>query len=125
MLLVSSIPSEKREKGKVMKTIELVTRCLLQLVIAAAIAFICVRGLTGCRYLASPEAKAKVVESLKTAYAEGGRSAVSNKIEKLVETGDLSRKQAAKLHEIAQGVYDHVVEKLEAELNVASAEAAK
>ena len=125
MLLVSSIPSEKREKGKVMKTIELVTRCLLQLVIAAAIAFICVRGLTGCRYLASPEAKAKVVESLKTAYAEGGRTAVSNKIEKLVETGDLSRKQAAKLHEIAQGVYDHVVEKLEAELNAASAEAAK
>ena len=125
MLLVSSIPSEKREKGKVMKTIELVTRCLLQLVAAAAIAFLCVRGLTGCRYLASPEAKAKVVESLKTAYAEGGRTAVSNKIEKLVETGDLSRKQAAKLHEIAQGVYDHVVEKLEAELNAASAEAAK
>ena len=125
MLLVSSIPSEKGEKGKVMKTIELVTRCLLQLVIAAAVAFLCVRGLTGCRYLASPEAKAKVVESLKTAYAEGGRTAVSNKIEKLVETGDLSRKQAAKLHEIAQGVYDHVVEKLEAELNAASAEAAK
>ena len=55
--------------------------------------------------------------SLKTAYAEGGRAAVSNKIEKLVETGDLSRKQAAKLHEIAQGVYDHVVEKLEAEID--------
>ena len=117
MLLVSSIPSEKGEKGKVMKTIELVTRCLLQLVVAAAIAFLCVRGLTGCRYLATPEAKAKVVESLKAAYAEGGRTAVSNKIEKLVETGDLSRKQAAKLHEIAQGVYDHVVEKLEAEID--------
>ena len=125
MLLVSSIPSEKGEKGKLMKNIELGTRSLLQLVIAAAVAFLCVRGLTGCRYLASPEAKAKVVESLKTAYAEGGRTAVSNKIEKLVEMGDLSRKQAAKLHEIAQGVYDHVVEKLEAELNAASAEAAK
>ena len=116
MLLVSSIPSDKKgEKGKVMKSIELVTRCLMQLVIAAAVAFLCVRGLTGCRYLASPEAK--VVESLKTAYAEGGRAAVSNKIEKLVETGDISRKQAAKLHEIAQGVYDHVVENLEAELD--------
>ena len=89
MLLVSSIPSDKKgEKGKVMKSIELVTRCLMQLVIAAAVAFLCVRGLTGCRYLASPEAKAKVVESLKTAYAEGGRTAVSNKIEKLVETGE-------------------------------------
>ena len=126
MLLVSSIPSEKkREKGKVMKTIELVTRCLMQLVVAAAVAFICVRGVTGCRYLASPEAKAKVVESLKTAYAEGGRTAVRNRIEKLVASGDISVKQAAKLHEIAQGVYDHVVEKLEAELNAASAEAAK
>ena len=117
MLLVSSIPSEKGEKGKVMKTIELATRCLLQLVIAAAVAFLCVRGLTGCRYLASPEAKAKVVESLKTAYAEGGRTAVSNRIEKHVASGDISVKQAAKLHEIAQGVYDHVVEKLEAEID--------
>lgn len=118
MLLVSSIPSDKKgEKGKVMKTIELVTRCLMQLVIAAAVAFLCVRGLTGCRYLASPEAKAKVVESLKTAYAEGGREAVSNRIEKLVASGDISTKQAAKLHEIAQGVYDHVVEKLEAEID--------
>ena len=61
-----------------MKTIELVTRCLMQLVVAAAIAFICVRGLTGCRYLASPEAKAKVVESLKTAYAEG--NALTNRV---------------------------------------------
>ena len=118
MLLVSSIPSDKEgEKGKVMKNIELVTRCLMQLVIAAAIAFLGVRGLTGCRYLASPEAKAKIVESLKTAYADGGRTAVSNRIEKLVASGDISVKQAAKLHEIAQGVYDHVVEKLEAELN--------
>ena len=100
-----------------MKTIELVTRCLLQLVVAAAIAFLCVRGLTGCRYLASPETKTKVVESLKTAYAEGGREAVSNRIEKLVASGDISTKQAAKLHEIAQGVYDHVVEKLEAEID--------
>ena len=119
MLLVSSIPSEKREKGKVkvMERIELVTRSILQVVLAATLAFLVVRGVTGCRYLASPEAKAKVVESLKTAYAEGGRTAVSNKIEKLVASGDISVKQAAKLHEIAQGVYDHVVEKLEAEID--------
>ena len=108
-----------------MERIELVTRSILQVVLAATLAFLVVRGVTGCRYLASPEAKAKVVEALKTAYAEGGRTAVSNRIEKLVETGDLSRKQASKLHEIAQGVYDLVVEKLEAELNAASAEAAK
>ena len=108
-----------------MERIELVTRSILQVVLAATLAFLVVRGVTGCRYLASPEAKARVVESLKAAYAEGGRSAVSNKIEKLVASGDISVKQAAKLHEIAQGVYDHVVEKLEAELNAASAEAAK
>ena len=127
MLLVSSIPCDKQGEGKVraMEKIELVTRSILQVVLAATLLFLGVRTLTGCRYLASAEGKAKIVESLKTAYAEGGRTAVSNKIEKLVETGDLSRKQAAKLHEIAQGVYDHVVEKLEAELNAASAEAAK
>ena len=108
-----------------METLELATRSILQVVLAAALAILALRGVTGCRYLATPEAKAKIVESLKTAYAEGGRTAVSNRIEKLVGTGDLSRRQAAKLHEIAQGVYDHVVEKLEAELNAASAEAAK
>ena len=108
-----------------METLELATRSILQVVLAAALAILAMRGVTGCRYLATPEAKAKIVESLKTAYAEGGRTAVSNRIEKLVVTGDLSRRQAAKLHEIAQGVYDHVVEKLEAELNAASGEAAK
>ena len=108
-----------------MESIELITRSILQVVLAAALAFLVARGVTGCRYLDNPAAKARVVESLKAAYAEGGRTAVSNRIEKLVSSGDLSSKQAAKLHGIAQGVYDHVVEKLEAELNAASAEAAK
>ena len=99
-----------------MERIELATRSILQVVLAASLALLALRYATGCRYLASPEAKARIVESLKTAYAEGGRTAVSNRIERLVAKGELSTKQAAKLHEIAQGVYDHVVEKLEAEI---------
>jgi len=83
--------------------------------VVAAIAFLSLRGLTGCRYLASAESKAKIVESLKTAYAEGGRATVSNRIEKLVASGDLTSEQAARLHVIAQGVYDHVVDRLESE----------
>ena len=103
-------------KGKIVESIELITRSILQVVLAAALAFLVARGVSGCRYLDNPAAKARVVESLKAAYAEGGRAAVSNRIEKLVSSGDLSSKQAAKLHGIAQGVYDHVVEKLEAEI---------
>ena len=61
-----------------MERIELVTRSILQVVLAATLAFLVVRGVTGCRYLASPEAKAKVVESLKTAYAEG--NALTNRV---------------------------------------------
>ena len=94
---------------------------IIQLTIQAALAFIAVlfavRLFTGCALIKNAAPKEKIVEAIKVAYAEGGKEAVSNKIEKLVETGDPSRKQAAKLHEIAQGVYDHVVEKLEAELD--------
>ena len=102
-----------------MQTIELMTRCLLQLVLIVAVAFCCVRGLTGCALIENSGAKTKLVESLKTAYAEGGREAVSNRIEKFVTSGDLSRKQADKLHLLAQGVYDHLLEKLESELTSA------
>ena len=100
-----------------MDTIERIIQLTLQAAIAFIVVFFCVRLCTGCTLIQKAAPKEKIVETIKTAYAEGGREAVSNKIEKLVETGDLSRKQAAKLHEIAQGVYDHVVEKLEAELD--------
>ena len=100
-----------------MDTIERIIQLTLQAAIAFIVVFFCVRLCTGCTLIQKAAPKEKIVETIKTAYAEGGREAVSNKIEKLVETGDPSRKQAAKLHEIAQGVYDHVVEKLEAELD--------
>ena len=61
-----------------MERIELVTRSILQVVLAAALAILALRGVTGCRYLATPEAKAKIVESLKTAYSEG--NALTNRV---------------------------------------------
>lgn len=94
---------------------------IIQLTIQAALAFIAVlfavRLFTGCALIKNAAPKEKIVEAIKVAYAEGGKEAASNKIEKLVMSGDLSPKQAAKLHEIAQGLYDRVVEKLEEEIN--------
>ena len=72
----------------------------------------CVRLCTGCALVERAAPKERVAEIVRTAYAEGGRAAVSNRIEKLVVTGDLSRKQADRLHALAQGLYDRVLEKL-------------
>lgn len=73
----------------------------------------CVRLCTGCTLVVDSAPKERVAEIVRAAYAEGGREAVSNRIEKLVVTGDLSRKQADRLHALAQGLYDRVLEKLE------------
>ena len=73
----------------------------------------CVRLCTGCTLVSNAAPRERVAELVRTAYAEGGREAVSNRIEKLVRSGDLSRKQADRLHELAQGLYDRILEKLE------------
>ena len=99
----------------------------------------CVRLCTGCTLVVDSAPKERVAEIVRAAYAEGNapkktprvfagevaegngeaarkgprRDAVSNRIEKLVVTGDLSRKQADRLHALAQGLYDRVLEKLE------------
>ena len=98
-----------------MDTIERIIQLTLQAAIAFVAVFFCVRLCTGCVLVKTVAPKEKIVETIKTAYAEGGREAVSNRIEKLVVSGDLSRKQADKLHALAQGIYDHVIEKLSAE----------
>jgi len=100
-----------------MTTVELVCRCVLHLLLAACAAMLCVRLCTGCAYVKAmhEDAKPAVVVLLKEAYANGGAAAVSNRIEKLVASGDLSPEQAARLHVIGQGVYDRVVDRLEAE----------
>lgn len=96
-----------------MNTLERILQLLIQAALAFVAIFFCVKLCTGCALLQKVATKEKIVETIKTAYAEGGCEAVSNKIEKLVVSGDLSRKQADKIHVLAQGLYDHVIEKLE------------
>ena len=97
---------------------------IIQLTIQAALAFIAVlfavRLFTGCALIKHAAPKAQIVEAIKVAYAEGGKEAVSNKIEKLVMSGDLSPKQAAKLDDIAQGRDDRAVGKPEEGINSGS-----
>ena len=100
-----------------MDTLETITRSILNLLLAACMALLCVRLCTGCTIIRQLGQKANVTECLKTAYAEGGATAVSNKIESLVVSGDLSRKQADRLHVVAQAAYDKLLEHVETELS--------
>ena len=88
-------------------------RVAVPALVALVLVFGCVRLCTGCALVERAAPKERVAEIVRTAYAEGGREAVSNRIERLVVTGDLSRKQADRLHALAQGLYDRVLEKLE------------
>jgi len=99
-----------------MNNIELVSRTLLQLLLAACAATFCLRLCTGCTYLKAvhEEAKPAIALVLKDAYALGGATAVSNKIEQLVVDGKVTPAQAAQLHILAAGVFDRAVERLEA-----------
>ena len=96
-----------------MEKIERLVRVVTHIALAALAAILCVRLCTGCMAIREATSRERIAETMKTAYAEGGREAVSNRIEKLVRSGDLSRKQADKLHELAQGLYDRILEKLE------------
>ena len=99
-----------------MNTIERIVQIILQAAITFIVVLLGIRLVTGCAIIKTAVPKDKVVEAIKTAYAEGGRDAVSNRIERLVADGTLSAKQAEKLHGVAQTLYDRVVEKLEAEI---------
>lgn len=59
-------------------------------------------------------AKTVVSAALKDAYQLGGSTAVSNRIERLVIDGKLTREQADNLHIFAQGVYERIIEDLDA-----------
>jgi len=100
-----------------MKTIELVSRSVLQLLLAACAAAFCLKLCTGCTYLKTvhEEAKPALALALKDAYALGGATAVSNKIEQLVVDGKVTPAQAAQLHVLAQRLFDGVVDRLEAD----------
>lgn len=100
-----------------MKTLELCLRCIMQLLLAACAAAFCLKLCTGCTYLkaAHNEVKPALAVALKDAYALGGATAVSNKIEQLVVDGKVTPAQAAQLHILAQALFDRAVERLEAE----------
>lgn len=67
---------------------------------------ITVKLCTGCATVKRAAARERVVEAIKSAYDNGGREAVSNRIERLVADGTLSARQGAKIREIMQKAYD-------------------
>ena len=99
-----------------MDKVERVIQIIIQGAVAFAAVVVCAKLCTGCALVERAVPKEKVAEAIRTAYAEGGRDAVSNRIEKLVVSGELSRKQADRIHVLAQGVYAKVLEKLDAEV---------
>ena len=99
-----------------MDTIDKVCLAILHMTLAACVALLCVRLCTGCSLLEKASTKERIVSALRTAYEDGGKVAVSNKIEQLVVRGDLSSRQAERLHQALAGLYKHVIERLETEL---------
>ena len=102
-----------------------VLRIFIEALLVLLLMLGCVRLCTGCALVERAAPKERVAEIVRTAYAEGGREAVSNRIEKLVVSGDLSRRQADRIHDLAQKVYDGVVERLESEVASADLSEAK
>lgn len=88
-----------------------ILKAIRDILIVAVIAFASVHLVTGCVNQAT--AKSVVSAALKDAYALGGATAVSNRIERLVVEGKITEEQAAQLHIIAQGVYERVLDELD------------
>ena len=95
---------------------------LLALALGLAIILLCSRALPGCATVKRAVARERVVEAIKTAYENGGRAAVSNRIERLVADGTLSAKQGAKIHRIMQMAYDGLIGDVAAKIEDAACE---
>lgn len=95
---------------------------LLALALGLAIILLCSRALPGCATVKRAVARERVVEAIKTAYENGGRAAVSNRIERLVADGKLSAKQGAKIHRIMQMAYDGLIGDVAAKIEDAACE---
>lgn len=98
-----------------MEKFERVIHLVIDVAVAAFMVILVGRMLTGCAIMKSERVKEKTIEVLKSSFAEGGQTAVSNKIEKLVLSGDISRKQADKIYELSEKLYKEVLTKLEGE----------
>ena len=95
---------------------------VLALALGLAVIFLCARALPGCATVKRAVARERVVEAIKTAYENGGRAAVSNRIERLVADGTLSAKQGAKIHRIMQMAYDGLIGDVAAKIEDAACE---
>ncbi len=95
---------------------------VLALALGLAVIFLCARALPGCATVKRAVARERVVEAIKTAYENGGRAAVSNRIERLVSDGTLSAKQGAKIHRIMQMAYDGLIGNVAAKIEDAACE---
>ena len=95
---------------------------MLALALGLAIILLCSRALPGCATVKRAVARERVVEAIKTAYENGGRAAVSNRIERLVADGTLSAKQGAKIHRIMQMAYDGLIGDVAAKIEDAACE---
>ena len=94
----------------------------LALVLGVAIIFLCARALPGCATVKRAVARERVVEAIKSAYENGGRAAVSNRVERLVADGTLSARQGAKIHRIMQMAYDGLVRDVASRIEDAACE---
>ena len=95
---------------------------LLALALGLAVIFLCARALPGCATVKRAVARERVVEAIKAAYENGGRAAVSNRIERLVADGTLSARQGAKIHRIMQMAYDGLIGNVAAKIEDAACE---
>ena len=95
---------------------------MLALALGLAIILLCSRALPGCATVKRAVARERVVEAIKTAYENGGRAAVSNRIERLVADGTLSARQGAKIHRIMQMAYDGLIGDVAAKIEDAACE---
>ncbi|MGN0847858.1 MAG: hypothetical protein ACI4RA_10810 [Kiritimatiellia bacterium] len=93
----------------------------IELLIGVILGTFAVHLLTGCTTTVKLPAATKTVVSaaLKDAYAYGGATAVSNRIEQLVVDGKITPEQAIQLHALAQGVYERIINRLDKEIGVA------
>ena len=95
---------------------------VLALTLGLAVIFLCARALPGCATVKRAVARERVVEAIKAAYENGGRAAVSNRIERLVADGTLSARQGAKIHRIMQMAYDGLIGNVAAKIEDAACE---
>ena len=76
---------------------------------------ICLKLCVGCTTAGKEKLEDTISFVLKEAYANGGKVAVSNRIEQLVVDGKITADQALILHATAEKIYRDVVEHLDAE----------